>query len=124
MSKEISLVALLDFQPNKGVFASCAYKKLIVTNRGYVVKLNGKTMYRGIESIDAVGKYNDLKATTKPVYNVFLELKDGDIGCHPVKANTKKEARIRFKKRFPKRRVLDIEKTERTSEDYYVIAPL
>lgn len=45
----------------------------------------------------------------KPIYNVYLTNKFG-MGCCPVKADNKKEARKKFKKRFPKSRIIDIDK--------------
>lgn len=47
----------------------------------------------------------------KPIYNVWCTTKFGT-GVQPVKALNKKEARTKFKKRFPKSTVLDITKRE------------
>lgn len=43
----------------------------------------------------------------KHVYGVWLTTKYG-IGMQPVKANNKKQARERFRKRFKKARILDV----------------
>lgn len=49
-------------------------------------------------------------AKQKPIYNVWHTTKFG-IGTQPVKANSKKECREKFKKRFPKSKVIDIVKS-------------
>lgn len=48
----------------------------------------------------------------KHIYIIWLSLPGGRIGAQPVKGNNQKEAKARFKKRFPKRRILDINKSD------------
>ncbi len=48
---------------------------------------------------------------TKKIYQVFLNTQYG-IGMQPVKANNQKEARAKFKKRYPKKRIISIEYSE------------
>lgn len=43
----------------------------------------------------------------KPIYGVWCETKFG-IGLQPVKANCKREARKKFKKRFPNSRIVSV----------------
>lgn len=50
-------------------------------------------------------------AKTKPIYLVWLTTSFG-IGVQPVKANNQTEARAKFKKRYPKKRILDIAKAD------------
>lgn len=50
-------------------------------------------------------------ANKKPVYAVWCTTKYGT-GLQPVKANNKAEAKAKFKKRFPKQRVLSIDRAE------------
>lgn len=50
-----------------------------------------------------------MPAIKKPVYYVWLQSKMGTLGMQPVKANNKQEAKRKFKKRFPKSKVLSIE---------------
>lgn len=47
----------------------------------------------------------------KPIYNVWCTTKHG-MGCQPVKANNKVEARKKFRKRFPKSSIISITKNE------------
>lgn len=54
----------------------------------------------------------------KPLYNVFCTTKYG-IGCQPVKANNKREARKKFKKRFKKSRVISVEKRDAGGKLYF-----
>lgn len=54
----------------------------------------------------------------KPIYAVHLITKMGTIGLQPVKANTQAEARSKFKKRFPKAKILYIDKPDPTHKYY------
>lgn len=54
-------------------------------------------------------------AEKKPLYIVALISKYGTWGLQPVKADTQNEARRKFKKRFPKSRIIGVEKA---GEDY------
>lgn len=45
----------------------------------------------------------------KPIYAVHLFTEFG-VGMQAVKANSKQEARAKFQKRFPKKRIIDITK--------------
>lgn len=53
-----------------------------------------------------------MAAKYKNIYTVWLALPHGNIGAQPVKGNTMKQAKERFKKRFPKRRILDVNKSD------------
>lgn len=46
----------------------------------------------------------------KHIYYVYLINKHGGLGLQPVKANNKVNAKKKFKKRFPKSRIIDIQK--------------
>lgn len=47
----------------------------------------------------------------KHIYDITHPTTFG-IGCQPMKGNTKTEARERFKKRFPKKYIIGIDKRE------------
>lgn len=54
-----------------------------------------------------------MPAKKKPIYSVWLYIRQREYGVYgrqAVKANNKKEARSKFKKRFPKRRIIDIQR--------------
>lgn len=51
------------------------------------------------------------KSNKKPIYQVFCTTSYG-FGMQPVKANNKKEAREKFKKRYKKSKVVSIEKAD------------
>jgi hypothetical protein len=55
-----------------------------------------------------------MAAKQKPIYAVYCITNFG-FGCQPVKALNKKEARKKFRNRFPKRRIIDIEKSSAES---------
>lgn len=55
----------------------------------------------------------------KKLYLVFTTTKHG-IGLQPTKGNSKKQARDRFKKRFPKNQILSIDLAE---ENYKPVLP-
>ena len=57
----------------------------------------------------------------KPIYAVYCTTGVYGIGCCPVKANNKTEARKKFKKRFPKSKIISIDKSERKS---HIIDPI
>lgn len=54
-----------------------------------------------------------MPAKLKPIYAVHCTTKFG-IGLQYVKALTKTEAKQKFKKRFPKSMVIDVDKTDKT----------
>lgn len=57
----------------------------------------------------------------KPIYTVWFFTKSGNIGAQPVKALNKKEALIKFNKRFPKTKIMDINKSDKSS---HIIEPI
>lgn len=58
-------------------------------------------------------------AKKKPIYDVWCTTKFGT-GLQAVKALNQAEARRKFKKRFPKQRIIEVSKT--TSESYIYLS--
>lgn len=56
----------------------------------------------------------------KPIYAVYLSNKNVKWGMQPVKANNKKEARAKFKKRNPKSHIISIDKMD--NPEYHFIS--
>lgn len=55
---------------------------------------------------------------TKPIYFVWLiNKKTKGLGMQPVKADNKKEANKKFKKRFPHSSVIDIKKADKNIDN-------
>lgn len=54
-----------------------------------------------------------------PIYTVYCTTSFG-LGAQPVKAKTKRDAIRKFKKRFPKQRVIDCHKSTHT----HIIQPI
>jgi len=59
----------------------------------------------------------------KNVYTVFFTNKGG-MRAQPVKGNTAKEARGRFRKKYPARKYPILSVTKDSAERYHVIAPI
>lgn len=55
----------------------------------------------------------------KPIYAVYCTTKYS-FGLQYVKATSQAEARRKFKKRFPKQRILDVSKTDLESHDHAI----